>query len=72
MHQSSAHTCKYTDTQKDASARVNAEMHGGIGYRQHTAQLTTLARRRKNEPCNARKQKGAGTFVTAARIRVLL
>jgi hypothetical protein len=37
----------------------------------NTAQLTALARR-KNEPCNARKQKGAGTFVTVAGIRVLI
>jgi hypothetical protein len=72
MHQSTAHRRKCKDTQNDASARANAEMHKGDGCRQHnTAQLTALARRR-NEPCNVRKQKGAGTFVTAAGIRMLI
>ena len=48
MHQSSAHKCKYTDTQKDASARVNAEMHGGIGYRQHGTAHNTCKKKKTN------------------------
>lgn len=52
MHQSSARTCKYTDTQKDASARVNAEMHGGIGYRQHgTAHNTCKKKKKRTMQC---------------------
>jgi hypothetical protein len=48
MHQSTAHTRKCTDTQKDASARANAEMHKGIGYREHGTAHSTLQEEKTN------------------------